>query len=410
MSTPKVIEIKNLSKKFKVYERHLDRLKEWFSPSHKSRHREYWALKNLTLHVEPGTVYGLVGMNGAGKSTLLKVLTGTLMPTSGTCKVNGRVSALLELGAGFHPELTGRDNVLVNGRLHGLTSAEILSKMDEIKHFSELGDYFDQPVRTYSSGMYVRLAFALASAVKPDVLIIDEALSVGDAYFQQKCLKRIQEFKKSGTTILFVSHDVAAVKMLCDRAALLDRGSVLFEGTPVEVLERYNALIAKVSEHGREYLIEEPKVEGRGLESGSFKAVVERVEMTDESGQKLAVAVSGQAVVFTLEVTFREKIINPTVGILIRDRLGYDIFGINTHGLGLTTKTYQAGESGKFTFKMILDLGVGDYTVSTAIHASMQHTEGNYHWADRIMSFQVAPDNKQHFVGVARLRPSMVEA
>lgn len=404
-----MIEIKNLSKRFKIYDRHLDRLKEWLSFGLIKKHRDYWALRDLTLNIEPGTVYGLIGMNGAGKSTLLKLLAGTLLPTSGTCKVDGRVSALLELGAGFHPELTGRDNVLVNGRLHGLSPNEISEKMEEIKRFSELGDYFDQPVRTYSSGMYVRLAFALASAVKPDVLIIDEALSVGDAYFQQKCLKRIEEFKRSGITILFVSHDVAAIKMLCDRAALLDQGAAVAEGTPVEVLERYNALLAKVAEHGREYHIERDEFSETGLESGSFEAVVEKVEIVDERDERLSVIVSGQQVIVNLRVKFKSKIEHPTIGILIRDRLGYDVFGINTHGLGLVTKVYNAGEVAVFKFKMPLDLGVGDYTISTAVHSTMNHTGGNYHWADRIYAFKIVPDNIQHFIGVARLRPTVTE-
>ena len=403
------IHIKDLSKRFKIYNRHSDRLKEWVSLGFAKRHREYSALRDINLTIPSGSVFGLIGMNGAGKSTLLKLLTGTLRPTSGICKIKGRVSALLELGAGFHPELTGRDNVLLNGRLHGLSRDEIREKMDDIWGFSELGDYFDQPVRTYSSGMYLRLAFALASAVKPDVLIIDEALSVGDAYFQQKCLKRIEQFKKQGITILFVSHDIAAIKLLCDRAALLDKGAIVMDGTPVEVLERYNALLAKVSEHGREYKIKRGDSPESGHQSGSFEAVVDQVEILDESGHNATVVVSGQTVSINLRVTFNAAIDRPTIGILIRDRLGYDVFGINTQGMGLNTKAYKVGDVATFKFKMALNLGAGDYTVSTAVHASMNHTGGNYHWADRIYSFKVAPDSLQHFIGVARLRPSVEE-
>lgn len=404
-----MIRIEHLSKRFKIYDRHLDRLKEWVTLGRVRAHRDYWALKDLTLNVPKGSVYGLVGMNGAGKSTLLKILTGTLRPTSGTCKINGRVSALLELGAGFHPELTGRENVMVNGRLHGLTSDEVRSRLDEIKDFSELGDYFDQPVRTYSSGMYVRLAFATASAVRPDILIIDEALSVGDAHFQQKCLHRIKEFKEQGMTILFVSHDISAVKLLCDRAALLDTGSVVFEGTPVDVLDRYNGLLSRVGEAGHEYVIEQANSPHGSNESGNFKAVVEKVDMLDGDGKSLSVATSGQNIEIHVHVRFKDEIENPTVGILIRDRLGLDVFGINTFLLGMKTKTYKPGELGHFKFIMPLDLGVGSYTISTAVHASMNHTEGNYHWIDRIFSFNVAPDARQHFVGVARLHPKAIE-
>ena len=220
-----MIHIQEVSKKFKVYPSRAARLREWVLGG--KYHQEFWALHKIDLKIESGEVFGIIGMNGAGKSTLLKILTGTLAATSGKIEMQGRVAALLELGTGFHPELSGRDNVLMNGKLLGLTESEIIEKIPGIHAFSELGDFFEKPVRTYSSGMYVRLAFSLAASVDPDVLIIDEALSVGDAYFQQKCLERIKQFKEQGTTILFVSHDPGVVKVLCNRVAFLQKGKLL---------------------------------------------------------------------------------------------------------------------------------------------------------------------------------------
>ncbi|MCX6116396.1 MAG: ABC transporter ATP-binding protein [Proteobacteria bacterium] len=405
-----MIVIRDICKTYKIFDRQLDRLKEWACFGRVKFHRDYKALSNVTLNVDVGTVYGVVGMNGAGKSTLLKILTGTAIPTSGECKLPGRVSALLELGAGFHSELTGRENVIVNGRLHGLTSEEIKNQVEEIKDFSELGEFFEQPIRTYSSGMYIRLGFAVASSVKPDILIIDEALSVGDAHFQQKCIKRIKEFKKQGMTIFFVSHDLATVKAICDKAALLDKGQIIAEGIPLIVMEKYNELISQVGISGHEYSFDRSPTKNLSKSHGNFKAIIEHVSLTDAQGKNASVVISGTAITIELTAKFHADLDNPTFGILIRDHLGNDIFGINTHGLGFRTKKYKIGQSTKVTFAMNLDLGPGDYTISTAIHAEMNHTDGNYFWEDRALAFKVLPDARLHFVGVARLKAQVTES
>lgn len=403
-----MIQIENLSKMYKIYRRRSDRLKEWFSIGNRKYHDEYWALKDITLTVPAGSVYGLIGMNGAGKSTLLKVLTGTTQPTRGRVQIEGRIAALLELGTGFHPEFTGRENVLINGKLLGLTDAELAERLEGIKAFSELGDFFDKPVRTYSSGMYVRLAFSLASSIDPDILIIDEALSVGDAYFQQKCLTRIRQFKEKGVTILFVSHDAGAVKLLCDHVALLDKGKIISAGSPVEQLELYNALLAKKEGQGKEYQISREGKDAKGrTQSGTYQAEILSVEIEGPQGDRQEAVVTGSAGKFVVTVRFNHPLVNPTVGIMIRDRLGYDIFGTNTAEMGMTTGAFAAGEERRFVFHCLMNMGAGHYTVTAAIHSSFTHVDDCYHWVDRLLTFNVLPPSDHKFLGVAWLSPSV---
>ncbi|MBI1784576.1 ABC transporter ATP-binding protein, partial [Candidatus Sumerlaeota bacterium] len=231
-----MIQAEGLSKRYMIYGRPIDRLHDWFAPESRRWGKPFWALRDINLTVAEGTSLGVVGVNGAGKSTLLKLLTGTTVPTSGTYSIRGRVSALLELGMGFHPQFTGRENILFNGKMLGLTDAELRERTPAIIEFAEIGDFIDQPLRTYSSGMSLRLAFAIAASVEPDVLIIDEALSVGDLHFQQKCLARIRRFQEAGVTILFVSHDPALIKSFCTEAILLDGGLLIDHGKPGAVL------------------------------------------------------------------------------------------------------------------------------------------------------------------------------
>ncbi|HAN07006.1 MAG TPA: ABC transporter ATP-binding protein, partial [Acidimicrobiaceae bacterium] len=381
-----MIKIENLSKSFKVYPKRTDRLKEWLYLTKKQYHECFNALTNINLEIRPGEVFGLVGMNGAGKSTLLKILTGTMYPTSGSYQLKGRVAALLELGTGFHGELSGRENVRINGRLLGLSQDEVDERIESIKQFSELDGFFEKPVRTYSSGMYVRLAFALASAVDPDVLIIDEALSVGDAYFQQKCLSRIEYFKAKGVTILFVSHDPGAVKMLCDRVGLMDKGKVLEVGKPKNMLERYNAILAKLDGNGSQRT-----VAGGASQFGDHRAKVESVTLTDQKGSQVSAATVGERVKLIIDVHFNADIKSPTVGIMIRDRLGYDVFGTNTAEAQFPTGNYRKNDRVKFSFEFELNIGVGEYTITTALHSSRTHVEECYQWIDRVLSFKVLP-------------------
>lgn len=405
-----MIEIKDLTKVYKIYRRRSDRLREWLSFGAIKCHHEYHALRGITLSVPQGSVFGLIGMNGAGKSTLLKVLTGTTQATSGSVRIEGRIAALLELGTGFHPEFTGRENVLINGKLLGLTEEELQSRLQEIADFSELGEFFDKPVRTYSSGMYVRLAFSLASSIDPNVLIIDEALSVGDAYFQQKCLTRIRQFKEKGVTILFVSHDAGSVKLLCDQVALLDRGEILSVGDPQELLELYNALLARKDGQGKEYLISRGNAAGGSSEatqSGSLKAQIKSIEIIGPDQKKLEAIVVGTQCDFVVNVQFNEDIVEPTVGIMIRDRLGYDIFGTNSAEMGIKTGSFSKGERARFVFHCSVSVGPGPYTVTAAIHSSFTHLDDCYHWVDRLLTFNVLPRSDHKFLGVAYLSPKV---
>jgi lipopolysaccharide transport system ATP-binding protein len=345
-------------------------------------------------------------MNGAGKSTLLKILTGTTTATTGSVQLSGRVAALLELGTGFHPELNGLDNVLINGKLLGLTEHEIRSKLNQIEEFAELGEYFLKPVRTYSSGMYVRLAFALASSVEPDVLIIDEALSVGDAYFQQKCLKRIMEFRDRGTTILFVSHDLGSIKMLCDQVVLLDRGTIIDHGDPVKVLETYNALLARKDGHGSEYSVKRvPRSDGTEVTtSGNLKAEILSARLLDAESNALSTVVTSSIVTVDISIRFHVDMQNPTIGFLIRDRLSYDVFGTNTAEMHVPLGFYAKNSIHRFRFELPLHLGPGEYTLTVAAHSDRTHVDDCYQWVDRILSFKVIARPDYRFIGVAALQ------
>src|SRR5476651_2765773 len=239
------ITVKQLGKAYKQYPTRWSRLAEWLLPMRGPRHQLKWILSDINFHVAAGEAVGLIGVNGAGKSTLLKLITGTTQASSGSVSVGGRVAALLELGMGFHPDFTGRQNVYMAGQLNGLSVTEIDALMADIEAFAEIGDYIEQPVRVYSSGMQMRLAFSVATVRRPDVLIVDEALSVGDAYFQHKSFERIRQFRQQGTTLLLVSHDKQAIQSVCDRALLLDGGRLARAGKPEEIMDYYNAMIAE---------------------------------------------------------------------------------------------------------------------------------------------------------------------
>jgi lipopolysaccharide transport system ATP-binding protein len=368
------------------------------------------SLKNINVEIEEGKVHGIIGMNGAGKSTLLKILTGVIHQTSGSFHLKGRVAALLELGTGFHGELTGRQNVYLNGSIMGLTKQEVENKISEIQAFAELGDFFDRPVKIYSSGMYVRLAFSFAVSVEPDVLIIDEALSVGDAYFQQKCLKKIETFKDSGTTILFVSHDLGAVRTLCESVTLLDRGKELFSGSPMQALDLYNDLL---SDFHDQKLLQEKAVAakdisaGSSYESGTREIEVTRTVMRNTAGKEGQVFNSGDAVSICVEAEVKSEVQEKdiTCGILVRDRLGYDVFGTNTYNLGQALKAERIGQKMKIRFDFDLNIGPGNYVLTVAIHSHKSHVDKNYHWIERALIFKVLPSLDYEFVGVARLTP-----
>jgi len=252
MNNDIVIRVENLNKIYKMYRSPSERFKELLHPFKKKYHQEFQALKDINLDIPKGTIFGIIGQNGSGKSTLLQIITGIIRPTSGTVKVKGRISALLELGAGFHREFTGRENVFLQGTLMRMKRDEMEKHFDEIVDFADIGDFIDQPVKTYSSGMYARLAFATAINVNPEILIIDEILSVGDGMFQNRCHRKIEEFQSSGKTIIFVSHSLSVVTKICNRAILLDRGNILETGNPEDLVNTYEELM---KEREKQYLI-----------------------------------------------------------------------------------------------------------------------------------------------------------
>lgn len=402
-----MIRVDNLSKQFRVYKSKGAMIKGAFGLARSGKDYELvTSLKNISLKVEKGEIHGIIGVNGAGKSTLLKILVGVMDASSGSFEVKGTVASLLELGTGFHPELTGRENVYINASLLGFTKKEIEERMSAIQEFAEIGDFFDRPVKIYSSGMYVRLAFSFATSVDPEILIIDEALSVGDIYFQQKCLRRILDFKKMGVTILFVSHDLPAVKKLCDRCTLLSSGSVVHTGTPLECLDLYNALLPSFFKESAKTLSSTQKnaVQSDAFESGNRKLEVTKIEMLNQEKHTTGVFLSGEKAYIRLGVKASENIDNPTFGILIRDRLGYDIFGTNTYILGIDTGSPKQGTDFEVAYALDMNLGPGDYTLSVSLHMGETHLEENFHWIDRACAFKVVLSDKR-FIGVSRLNP-----
>ena len=401
------VKVKNLGKKYKNYASRWARLYEWLSLGRRQAHSATWVLQNLDFELKRGESLGIIGVNGAGKSTLLKLLTGTSVPTEGSIEIHGRVAALLELGMGFHQDFSGRVNALMTCQMMGFSSEEAHALLDDIREFSELGDYIDRPVRVYSTGMQVRLAFSAATVVRPEILIVDEALSVGDAYFQHKCISRIREYRDRGTTLLFVSHDPGAVKSLCSRAILLDGGSIVKDGVPDSVLDYYNSVIARKS--SEEEILQ---VTGEGghvsTRSGNGSARIFQVELTDSQGRPLRTIQVGEEIVIRCSVDFFKDMQNPAVGILLRDRMGNDVYGTNTSHLGYRLLAVGKGDRLDVDFSLPLNVGVGNYSLCVAVHGGDSHLEENCDWWDRCLAIQVIPGSGPAFVGVAAL-PVQVE-
>jgi len=398
------ITITNLGKAYKQYPTRWSRLAEWLSPISKPRHQLKWVLQDINFTVNPGEAVGIIGINGAGKSTLLKMITGTTQPTTGSVNITGRVAALLELGMGFHPDFSGRQNVYMAGQLLGMSAEEIASLMSEIEAFAEIGDYIDQPVRVYSSGMQMRVAFSVATARRPDVLIVDEALSVGDVYFQHKSFDRIREFRKQGTTLLIVSHDKGAIQSICDRAILLDSGRVIKEGEPEEVMDFYNALIA-VRENST--VVQKKTENGRvQTTSGTHEAVVVEILLLNESGIAVEMVNVGETVTLCIKVQTNAPVPRLVLGYLIKDRLGQPMYGTNTHHTNIPLNDMQAGDSAEYRFTFPVNLGPGDYSIATALTDSDTHLSNNYEWRDLALLFTVVNIDQTAFAGCVWLKPS----
>ncbi|MEQ8169212.1 MAG: ABC transporter ATP-binding protein [Candidatus Eremiobacterota bacterium] len=405
---PVVIKITNLSKTYRLYNNPLDRLKEALHPFKKKYHTEFYALRDINFEVKKGATVGIIGKNGSGKSTLLKVITGILTPTEGDVKISGNISALLELGSGFNPEFTGIENIYFNGTIMGYRKEDIDKKLKAIISFADIGDFIKQPVKTYSSGMYIRLAFAVAINVDPDILIVDEALAVGDAAFQVKCINRIRRFKETGKTLIFVSHDPGAVKTLCNQAYLLDRGQIIDEGLPDKVFDCYNALLGlKDNKEYNEYKINSEKKEKLRKRTGNKKVIIKDILISNEKDINTDVFISGEKIKIKMQIYANEYIENPTLGILIRDRLGNDIFGTNTFIMNVNTGTFKKDKIYEVIYVLPLNLGVNIYNLTVAAHSYEAHINECYDWINQAVVFKVIPSIDFKFTGYCRIIPEL---
>jgi len=399
------ILVKDLGKAYRQYPNRWSRLAEWCDPRNLAHHQEKWILKNVHFQVDAGEAVAIIGVNGAGKSTLLKLITGTLSPTVGSVSLHGRVAALLELGMGFHPDFTGRQNVMMAGQLLGMQAAEIIELMPQIEAFAEIGSYIDEPVRIYSSGMQVRLAFSVATARRPDILIVDEALSVGDTYFQHKSFSRIRQFREQGTTLLLVTHDGNAVQSICDRAILLDQGGVVKDGSPDVVMDLYNALIAERETSTVTQLLDSA---GRvQTTSGTGEAEVTSITLLDEQGCPLEAVELGKSTRLRILVRTREVIPCLILGYMIKDRLGQPIYGTNTHYLCSPLYDLPPNQELEFNFDFPMNVGPGSYSITTSISSSENHLVNNYEWRDLALVFTVYNVREPNFVGCNWMPPTL---
>ncbi len=401
------ISVNGVGKAYKIYPTRWSRLREWLAPGGGARHQLRHVLQDISFQVQPGQALALVGINGAGKSTLLKIITGTTRATTGSVAIGGRVAALLELGMGFHPEFTGRQNAFMAGQLLGYSPEEITRLMPEIEEFAEIGDYIDQQVRVYSSGMQVRLAFSVATAIRPDVLIVDEALSVGDVYFQHKSFERIREFKQQGTTLLIVSHDRQAIQGICDRAILLSEGRMLMDADPEAVMDYYNAMLAQ-KDNQQAGIEQQVREDGRSsTRSGTGEAQVVQVALFNQAGEAVETINVGEQVKLRVRLQVNAALPDLVFGYMIKDRLGQVVFGTNTHYLDVKMQGLQAGEVLELELAFAANLGVGSYSVTVALHTRDSHLEHNFDWQDLAMIFSVININREHFAGISWLPPSV---
>jgi ABC-type polysaccharide/polyol phosphate transport system ATPase subunit len=393
-----VLRVEGVSKQYRIYQRPADRLKEMVSRGRWKTHREFWALREVGFEVEEGTTFGVVGPNGCGKSTLLQIVAGTLEPTHGSVWHTGRIAALLELGAGFNPEFTGIENVFMSASLMGFSRAETESLLPEIERFAEIGDFIYQPVKTYSSGMYVRLAFATAISATPQILIVDEALAVGDAVFQHRCMRRIREMQESGMTILFVSHDPSAIRALCSRAVLLHAGRMETIGKPTDVLNRYQKLImAREDAYEAERTATEDAIDVSAADESSPKvsyvyrhgdgsAQILNVDLLNAAHKRIEFVESGEPVLLRLRAIFHTEIEDPVFGFLLRNRHGIHLYGTNTELQRMNLGHIRAGEIVEVTFAFNCWLAPDTYSVTVALHSAGGIS---FDWLDGALFFPV---------------------
>ena len=377
MDNKNVIQVSHLTKMYKLYDKPSDRLKEALGLTKKKLYREHYALHDVNFDIQEGECVGIIGTNGSGKSTILKIITGVLTPTEGEVKVNGRISALLELGAGFNMEYSGLENVYLNGTMIGFSKEEIDARLDDILEFADIGDFIHQPVKTYSSGMFVRLAFAVAINIDPEILVVDEALSVGDVFFQAKCYHKFEEFKKQGKTILFVSHDLSSVSKYCDRVVLLNKGVKLDEGSPKQMVDLYKQLLVgqnpvKQNESRSEEQIPAENSEELGdfqmnpnmLEYGSKLAEITDFVVMDEKGRYTNTIDKGTTFTIKMRVAFHENIQEPIMAYTFKDIRGTEITGTNTMFEKMHVEHSDAGDVCTVTFTQDMFLQGGEYLLS----------------------------------------------
>lgn len=414
------IQVDNVEKIYKLYDKPSDRLKEALGLGKGKHHTEYHALKGISMSIRQGECVGIIGTNGSGKSTILKIITGVLTPTRGSVTVNGRISALLELGAGFNMEYNGIENIYLNGTMIGFSKKEIDEKLDAILEFADIGEYVYQPVKTYSSGMFVRLAFAVAINIDPEILIVDEALSVGDVFFQAKCYHKFEEFKEMGKTIVFVSHDLGSISKYCDRVVLLNQGTKLGEGEPKQMIDTYKQVLVgqyvaptesqrllddeKLREmaakgvdgskvlaagtQGNSALAENPEL----LEYGSKKAVITEYYITDDKGMKTSAILKGGSFSIHMKVRMQEKLQAPIFAFTIKNVRGTEITGTNTMFEKAFLETVEAGEEKEITFTQDMNLQGGDYLLSLGVTGYENNDFTVYHRLYDVLNLTVISD------------------
>lgn len=418
------IQVNGLEKAYKLYDKPSDRLKDALLPGRKKKYKEHYALKGVDMTIHQGETVGIIGTNGSGKSTILKIITGVLNPTKGSVEVNGRISALLELGAGFNMEYSGIENVYLNGTMMGFSKKEIDAKMDDILGFADIGDYVYQPAKTYSSGMFVRLAFAVAINIEPEILIVDEALSVGDVFFQAKCYHKFDEFKKMGKTILFVSHDLSSISKYCDRVILLNQGVKLGEGSPKEMIDAYKQVLvgqytpveetedtllndkeieaAAVSASEGQGAVKQPKekeqeiqgtvVNPELLEYGTRAAVIEEYKITDDADRNTSAIIKGQKCTVQMKVRFTEDIEAPIFAFTIKNIKGVEITGTNTMIEKAFLEPVKAGSVKNITFTQIMNLQGGEYLLSLGVTGYEKEDFKVYHRLYDVLNLTVVSD------------------
>lgn len=392
----KILEVKNITKIYKMYKNNFDRLRELFLK--KIYHKEFTSNKNISFDLYEGETLGIIGINGAGKSTILKIIAGVIEPTSGEVLRHGRVTALLELGTGFNDELSGYENIFLNGTLIGMSQNECQERAEAIIAFSELGDYIYESIKTYSSGMKMRLAFSIAIHSEPRILIVDEALSVGDAHFGAKCTAALRERKQKNMSIIYVSHDLNSLKLLCDRVILLNHGEVIEEGNPEAVMNSYYFLISKLNDKEQEIKIDNLVEKSYG----NFEIQIQKVLIYAQNSKTNIIA-SGEKAVIEIYLKSFGNFDNITIGIHIRDRFGQDIYGTNTY----YQKVDISLKEGEYvcTYEMPLNIGVGKYSLGCAVHTGEYHTEKCFHWQDHAAEFEIVGVQGNIFIGLCRLEP-----